>query len=130
MKRLAILPSPTPFIRKSNMGYIKKAVSSLTGADVAADATERAADQQAQAIRESSQRAAAAAQEAASQTARQQEQAAARNAAQTAAAELLDKPVENVDVQLSGIPTETATATSRKRRATFGLGGGATGVNI
>lgn len=99
---------------------------------LAAEATKRAAEQQAEAIRVSSERAAKAATEAAAQTAHQQEQAAARNAAEGAAADALNKPLENADVQIGG-PVNTgqsSSAASRKRRQTFGVGSSGSGVQI
>lgn len=114
------------------MGAIKKWVGELTGANAAADAAERAAEDQSNAIRSSADRAAKNAAESAAQTARQQEQAAARNAAEGAAADALNKPLENADVQIGG-PVNTgqsSSAASRKRRQTFGVGSSGSGVQI
>lgn len=108
---------------------LKDAIGKVTGADVAADISARSAQDQADAIRQSSERAAKAAQESAAQTARQQEQAAARSAAQAAAADLLNKPMQNADVQLGGVNQDSVSATQRKRRQTFGIGS-SSGVNI
>lgn len=112
------------------MGFVRKVVGSLTGATAQADATRQAADQQAAATREAADQTARANQEAAAQTARQQEIAAARIAAQGAAADTLDKPLENPDVQLTAAPVAGASATLKKRRATFGVGSADTGVRI
>lgn len=114
------------------MGFIKQAVAKITGADVAADSAERAAEDQSAAIRKSAEQAAKAAQEAAAQSARQQEQTAARNAAESAAADMLKKPMENADVQIGGLPNadQSASAVVRKRRQTFGIGSSGAGVNI
>lgn len=114
------------------MGFLKQQVAKLTGADVAADSAERAAEDQAAAIRKSSEQAAKAASEAAAQSARQQEQTAARNAAEAAAADALNKPMENADVQIGGLPNaeQSVSATARKRRQTFGMGSAGSGVNI
>lgn len=113
------------------MGFIQKWVAKTTGADQAADATERGAEQQAQAIRDSATKAAQQAQEAAAQTARAQEASAARNAAEGAAADAMARPMENPDVQI-GVATggQSAAGTARRRRAQFGMGGGNSGVNI
>lgn len=114
------------------MGFIKNTAAKITGADVAADATIRAAEDQSAAIRESAARAATSAQDAAVQAGTQQTLNAARDAATSAAADSLNKPVENADVQLSGPtdPTASASATARKRRQTFGVGSVASGVQI
>ena len=112
------------------MGFIKEWVAKATGADVQADIAERSAAAQAASVREAAERSAKATQEAAAQTARVQEQAAARAAAEAKAADVLAKPVENVDVQLGGVPTESASASARRRRATFGVGVRSSGVNI
>ena len=112
------------------MGFVKKVVSSLTGADVAADATERGAEAQAAATRSAAEATSRTAQEAAAQAARQQEQAASRAAAQGAAEDALNRPMENPDVQLTAPGTESAAATSRRRRQTFGVGTASSGVNI
>ena len=114
------------------MGLIKQAVAKITGADVAADIAERAATEQSAAIRKSAEQAAKASQEAAAQSARQQEQTAARNAAESAAADALNKPMENADVQIGGLPNaeQSVSATARKRRQTFGVGSAGAGVNI
>lgn len=114
------------------MGAIKQWVAKATGADVQADITARGADEQANAIRDSSQKAANAAREAAAQSARQQEAAAAQRAAEGAAADTLNKPLENADVQLSGVtdPSQSASAANKKRRQTFGIGSAGSGVNI
>lgn len=114
------------------MGFVKKWVGDFTGANQAADAAERGAEDQSVAIRASADRAAKASQEAAAQASRQQEQAAARNAAEGAAADALNKPLENADVQING-PADTsqsASAASRKRRQTFGIGSSSSGVQI
>jgi hypothetical protein len=114
------------------MGVIKDTVAKFTGADQAADATRRAAEDQAAAVREAGQRAAKSAQDAAVQAGTQQTLNAARDAATSAAADKLDKPVENADVQLAGPtdPTSSAAATARKRRQTFGVGSASSGVQI
>lgn len=113
------------------MGALKNWVAKTTGADVAADAAERGAEEQARAIRDSASKAAAAANEAAAQTARSQEQAAARNAAEGAASDALSKPLENADVQIGGVNDgSTSAGLSRKRRQSFGIGSSGAGVNI
>lgn len=114
------------------MGFLKQVVAKVTGADVAADAAERAAEEQASAIRKSSEKAAKAAQESAAQAARQQEATAARNAAESAAADALNKPMEVADVQIGGLPNadQPVSATARKRRQVFGIGSSGSGVNI
>jgi hypothetical protein len=114
------------------MAFIKDTLAKATGADVQADATRRAAEDQAAAIRESAARAAKSAQDAAVQAGTQQTLNAARDAATSAATDKLDKPVENADVQLSGPtdPTASASATARKRRQTFGIGSASSGVQI
>lgn len=91
----------------------------------------RGADQQAAAVRQAGEAAAKQAQEAAAQAGRQQELNSARNAAEGAAKDALSKPVENADVQLSGVtdPSSSANASARKRRQTFGIGSNS-GVNI
>lgn len=91
-----------------------------------------AVERQAEAVRKSAQQAAKQAQEAVAQSTRQQEQAAARNAAEGAAADALNKPLENADVQIGG-PVNTgqsSSAASRKRRQTFGVGSSGSGVQI
>ena len=112
------------------MGFLKQVAAKLTGADVAADATERSAQEQADATRQAASAAARSAQEAAAQSARQQENNAARAAAEGAASDALSKPLENADVQLTQVGTESASAQSKKRRQTFGIGSAGTGVNI
>lgn len=114
------------------MGFIKNWASKATGADVAGDAAERGAEEQAKAIRDSAAKAAAAASESAAQAARTQEQAAARTAAEGAASDALSKPLENADVQIGGVNdgTTSAAGLSRKRRQTFGVGSASSGVNI
>ena len=112
------------------MGFLKQAAAKLTGADVAGDAAERGAMEQANATREAAARAAASAQEAAAQTGRQQEANAARAAAEGAASDALAKPVENPDVQLAPSSGESVSAQAKKRRQTFGVGSAGTGVNI
>lgn len=112
------------------MGAIKKWVAAATGADLAADATERGAEEQAAAVRDAATKAAAQANEAAAQAARSQADAAARAAAQGKAADLLSKPVENADVNIGQPATESAAGATRKRRTTFGVGSANSGVNI
>lgn len=112
------------------MGFIRQVASKITGADVQADVTQRAADQQAEATRSAAEQAAKATQEASAQAARMQESAAARATATSAASDLLNKPMENVDVRATPKTNESAIAASRKRRQSFGIGAGSTGVNI
>lgn len=113
------------------MGFVRKIAGALTGANVQAEATQRAADTQAAAMRESADATAKAAKEAAAQTAVSQEQAVARMAAQDAAAKVMEKPLENADVRLAAdTPLESTAGKARKRRAQFGVGGAPTGVQI
>jgi len=112
------------------MGFVRKVVGNITGANQAAAATTAAADQQASATREAAAQTARANQEAAAQTARAQELAAQRIAAQGAAADTLATPIETPDVQLGTPAATSASASVRKRRATFGVGSAGTGVNI
>lgn len=107
-----------------------KIVSKLTGADKAAKAAREGARQQAEATREASERAAASARESAAQAARQQEAYAARAAAEGRAADALKTPAENPEVRLDEATDESAAGAARKRRQQFGIGSGATGVNI
>lgn len=112
------------------MGFVRKVVGEVTGANSAARATMRAAETQAAATREAADATSKANQEAAAQTARQQELAAQRIAAQGAAADTLATPIDTPDVQLDAPDTTSASAAVRKRRATFGVGSASTGVNI
>jgi hypothetical protein len=114
------------------MAFVKQAAAKVTGADKAADEAKRAAEDQAAAVRAAGERAAKAAQDAAVQASKQMEMSAARTAAEGAAADALSKPVENADVQLNGPvdTTQSAAASARKRRQTFGVGSAASGVNI
>ena len=112
------------------MGFVSKVVGKLTGADKAAKATEQAARVQAEAIQQSSAAASKAARESAAHATRLQEDAAARNAAAGAAADALSVPLENPDIQLGGVSTDSSSATSRKRRQVFGVGSAGAGVNI
>ena len=112
------------------MGFVRKVVGEVTGANRAAKATENAARTQAEATRAAADQAAAATQEAAAQSARQQELTAARLAATQTAAEQAATPVENAEVSLDAPATDSASATARKRRAAFGLGSASTGVQI
>lgn len=112
------------------MGFIKKVVGEVTGANAAADQAERSAYDQAAATRAAAESSAKAAQEAAAQSARQQEATVARMAANAAAADAVNTPLDNPDVQLTLPQTTSAAATSRKKRATFGIGASNTGVNI
>jgi hypothetical protein len=112
------------------MGFVKQVVSKVTGADLAADAAERAATDQAEATRQASETAAKATREAAAQAARSQEDSAMRNAALTKAAEESGKPLENADVVLSDKEKISAMGSARKKRQQFGIGTGNTGVNI
>lgn len=107
-----------------------KIVSKLTGADKAAKAAREGARLQAEATRQASETAAASARESAAQAARQQEAAAARAAAEGRAADALKTPVENPEVMLDEATDESAAGAARKRRQQFGIGAGATGVNI
>lgn len=112
------------------MGFVSQIAAKLTGADVQADIAQRGANAQAEATRRAAESATKATQEAASQAARQQESQAARAAAQGAAADLLEKPMENPDVQLDDVSGVSASATAKKRRQSFGVGSAGTGVNI
>jgi hypothetical protein len=56
--------------------------------------------------------------------------AAARAAAEGRAADALKTPVENPEVMLDEATGDSAAGTARKRRQQFGIGAGATGVNI
>lgn len=110
------------------MGFVKQIASKLTGADLVADATERAAVDQAEATRTASESAAKATREAAAQAARSQEDTATRNAALAKAA-ADDKPLENAEVNLDEKAKTSAIGNARKKRQSFGIGAG-TGVNI
>ena len=112
------------------MGFVRQLVSKATGADQAADAAERGATDQAAATRAAADRASKASQEAAAQTARTQEAAAARAAAEGAAADIISKPVDTPDVQLTTPVAESASAAAKKRRSSFGVGSSGSGVNI
>lgn len=112
------------------MGFIRQTAAKLTGADIQADAADRGATAQADATRQAAEASSKAAQESAAQSARLQEQAAARNAAQGAAADAINTPLDNPDVQLSGPQDQSAAATTRKRRSAFGVSSAGTGVNI
>ena len=112
------------------MGFVRKVVGSLTGANKVAEATERQAQAQAEATRQAAEQSAQAARQAADQSAQQQQMVAARNAANEQAASTANKPLENPEVLLD-LPTDkSATNTSRKRRASFGVGVSSGGVNI
>lgn len=111
------------------MGFVRKVVGSLTGANQAAKATENAARVQADATRAAAEQSAQAARDAAAQAAQQQSLTAARNAALTSAAEQTNKPLENPEVLLDAPADTSSAATARKRRATFGVGTSG-GVNI
>lgn len=107
------------------MGFVRK----ITGQQAQMDAAQRAADQQAAAIKASSEQAARASRDAAQQAAQAQAAAAARNAAVGAASDALEVPLDNPDVQLAGPVPVSAGEATRKRKATFGVGVN-TGVNI
>ena len=107
------------------MGFIRK----VTGQQAAIDAQQRAAEQQAAAVKASSEAAAKAARDSAAQAATSQAAAAARNAAVGAASDSLALPMENPDIQISGPVPASAGETTRKRKAAFGVGVD-TGVNI
>jgi hypothetical protein len=104
------------------MGFVKQTVAKATGADVQADAAQRAADEQASATRSAADAAARSSQEQAAQAARSMEANAARATAQAAAADAASKPVENVDVNLGKASGVSASGTARNRRAKFGVG--------
>ena len=108
-----------------------KIISKLTGADKQAKAVTAAANAQAETTRQAAEASSKAAREAAAQAARQQEAGAARSAAEGAAADALSKPLENADVELGGVAGNiSATSYARRKRQTFGLGVGGSGVNI
>lgn len=110
-----------------------KIISKLTGADKQAKAVTAAANAQAEATRQAAEASSKAAREAAAQAARQQEAGAARSAAEGAAADALSKPLENADVELDGVgvgDNVSAAGYARRKRQTFGLGVGGSGVNI
>lgn len=104
------------------MGFVRQAVSKITGADVQADQAQRAADDQAAATRASADLAAKAAQEQAAQASRSMDANAARATAQAAAAESLSAPVQNADVNLGRDAGVSASGAARARRAKFGTG--------
>lgn len=104
------------------MGLVKQVVSKLTGADVQADAAERAAQQQADATRAAAQSAASAATEQAAQAARSMETQSARAAATAAASDAAATPVENPDVNIENTGGASASGVARARRAKFGTG--------
>lgn len=112
------------------MGFVRKVVGSITGANQAAKATENAARVQAEATRAAADQAAVATREAAAQSARQQELTVARLAATQTASEQAATPMENPEVSLSTPAPESASGAARKRRAAFGLGSASTGVQI
>lgn len=111
------------------MGFIRQSVAKLTGADVQADIATRQADEQAQAVRAASEAAAKATQEQAAQAAKLQEAATARAVAQAAAADKAETPIQSPDVQLTP-NVGSAIGNARKKRQSFGIGAGGTGVNI
>lgn len=112
------------------MGFIRKVVGDLTGANQAAEATKQNADLQANTTRQAAEATQKATLESAAQAARQQEQAAARAAAEGAAADAVTTPMANPDVQLTAPTGSSASAAARKRRQTFGTGTYNAGVNI
>lgn len=112
------------------MGFIRQAVAKITGADVAADAAQRGAEDQAAATRAGAERAAQAAAEQAAQASRSMETQSARAAATAAAADAASKPVENPDVNIEGTGGASASGVARARRAKFGTGSAGSGVSI
>ena len=104
------------------MGFVRQSIAKITGADVQADAAERAAQQQADATRASAQSAANAANEQAAQASRAMETQAARSAATAAASDAAATPVENPDVNIENTGRASASGVARARRAKFGTG--------
>jgi hypothetical protein len=109
------------------MGFVKQAVSKLTGADQEADALNRAASEQADATRKAADMAANAAREAAQQTATQQAESAARATALAGVAATNNVMPENPVVNIADAAPAGA---AKKRRQKFGIGSSNTGVNI
>lgn len=112
------------------MAFIRQAVAKVTGADVAADAAQRGADDQAAATRAAADAASKAANEQAAQAARSMDSNAARAAAQAQAADAASKPVENPDVNINSTGGASASGVARARRAKFGTGSAGSGVSI
>lgn len=97
------------------MGVIKKAVKSigkLIGYD--SDAVKDAANQQAEATTKAANEQAVAVREQSNMAQRQQETLLAQQQASNQAAELLNKPVEGVDVDISGDDGEVDEATGKR----------------
>lgn len=109
------------------MGFVKKVVGDITGANAQADQQRRAAEDAAAATRAAAEQAATASREAAKQSATQVQMSQERATALSQSAEATKATPDNPDVQVAD--TQVAGA-ARKRRAKFGIGSAGTGVNI
>lgn len=107
------------------MGFVRK----ITGVQGQIDATNRAADMEAQNLQQQAQAQANALNQAAQATAQNQRMLAARSVAEDAARTQASQALETVDVQLDETPTDSTIGMARKRRAQFGKNYSA-GVNI
>lgn len=108
------------------MGFVRK----LTGADKQAKAMNKQADAQIIAAKASADNQVAALNAAVQGAANAQRAAQARHAAEALAAESAGAPLAEADVALDEPVDGSALAVKRKRRAVFGSGTTASGVNI
>lgn len=107
------------------MGFVRK----VTGVQGQIDATNRAADMEAQNLQQQAQANANALNQSAQATAQNQQMLAARAVAEDAARTQASQALETVDVATQDTPTDSTIGMARKRRAQFGKNY-SSGVNI
>ncbi len=109
---------------------IGKVVSTLTGQSEVAKQAERNADATIQATNNAAAETSEAIKQQALQASQQQAAQVARSAAEQRAAEIISAPVGTAEVLLTAPTTESSTATAKKRRAAFSGQTYDSGVNI